>query len=262
LSVVSDFATLIMPGFCWIAENRKQLSISQIMLPTVILPGYLESSVAYQPLAEVLTQKGSPTTIVPMRFKDWVPTIGGRSMVPILRLLHQTVITVLAEQGVNKINLIGHSAGGWIARMYLGELPYTIHHDVSADAGFWNAHRQIATLISLGTPQFSGEKWTKKNLNFVNDNYPGAFYPEVNYVCVAGKSVYGERKWGNLLAYQSYQLTCGTGNTWGDGIIPIEAAHLDGAKNLVIENVKHSPRSADPWYGSPAALAEWQQYLA
>jgi triacylglycerol esterase/lipase EstA (alpha/beta hydrolase family) len=232
------------------------------MLPTVILPGYLESSTAYLPLAAALAQQGSPTTLVPMRFNDWLPTIGGRSMVPILRLLHQTVTAVLAESGVNQINLIGHSAGGWIARMYLGEIPYTIHHDVTADAGLWNAHGQVANLICLGTPHFSGEKWTKKNLNFVNDNYPGSFYPDVNYVCVAGKSVYGERKWGNLLAYQSYKLTCGTGNTWGDGITPIEAAHLAGAKNLVIENVKHSPRSKDPWYGSLDALAEWSQYLS
>jgi triacylglycerol esterase/lipase EstA (alpha/beta hydrolase family) len=232
------------------------------MLPTVILPGYLESSDAYLPVAQNLTAQGYPTTIVPMRFSDWLPTIGGRSMVPILRLLHQAVDAVLAESGAAQINLIGHSAGGWIARMYLGELPYTIHNDVTAETGLWNAHGQVATLICLGTPQFSGEKWTKKNLNFVNDNYPGAFYPEVNYVCVAGKSVYGERKWGSLLAYQSYQLTCGTGNTWGDGITPIAAAHLEGAKNLVIENVKHSPRSKDPWYGSPAALAQWSIYLA
>ncbi len=231
------------------------------MLPTVILPGYLESSKAYLSLAQDLTQQGSPTTVVPTNFRDWLPTIGGRSMVPILRLLHQTVTAVLAEPGVNQINLIGHSAGGWIARMYLGEVPYTIHHDISADEGLWNAQRQVATLICLGTPQFSGEKWTKKNLNFVNDNYPGAFYPEVNYVCVAGKSVYGQLQWGSLLAYQSYQLTCGTGKTWGDGITPIEAAHLAGAKNLVIENVKHSPRSRDPWYGSPIALAAWSQYL-
>jgi triacylglycerol esterase/lipase EstA (alpha/beta hydrolase family) len=231
------------------------------MLPTVILPGYLESSIAYRPLAAALTQQGSPTTVVPMRFSDWLPTIGGRSMIPILRLLHQTVMAVLQEQQVEQVNLIGHSAGGWIARIYLGEIPYTIHHDVQNDAGLWNAKDRVATLISLGTPQFSGEKWTKKNLNFVNDNYPGAFYPELKYICVAGKSVYGQRRWGSLLAYQSYQLTCGTGHTWGDGITPIEAAHLVGAKNLILENVKHSPRSPDPWYGSTAALAAWSPYL-
>ncbi len=101
------------------------------MLPTVILPGYLESSPAYYPLAQALTQQGSPTTVVPVRFRDWLPTLGGRSMVPILRLLHRTVTEVLNEQKVDRLNLIGHSAGGWIARIYLGAIPYTIHNDVT-----------------------------------------------------------------------------------------------------------------------------------
>jgi hypothetical protein len=156
-----------------------------------------------------------------------------------------------------QINLIGHSAGGWISRIFIGAKPYDIHND-AAD-GLWNNRGSIATLISLGTPQVSGERWTKKNLNFVNDNYPGAFYPEVDYTCVAGKSLYGESRWG--LAYQSYQITCGNGQTWGDGITPIEAAHLTGARNLVIEGVKHSPRSKDPWYGSSDALEQWVGYL-
>jgi triacylglycerol esterase/lipase EstA (alpha/beta hydrolase family) len=229
------------------------------MLPTVILPGYLESASVYLSLAQTLTDRGSPTTVVPIKFWDWVPTIGGRSMTPILRLLQQTVTKSLADNQVPQINLIGHSAGGWISRIFIGAIPYNIHNDATEADGLWNQRSSIATLICLGTPQFSGERWTKKNLNFVNDNYPGAFYPEVDYTCVAGKSLYGESRWG--LAYQSYQITCGNGQTWGDGITPIEAAHLTGARNLVIEGVKHSPRSKDPWYGSPNALEQWVGYL-
>ncbi len=180
-------------------------------------------------------------------------------MVPILRLLQQTVTKSLTDNQAQQINLIGHSAGGWISRIFLGAKPYDIHGDATEADGLWNNRSSIATLISLGTPQFSGERWTKKNLNFVNDNYPGAFYPEVDYTCVAGRSLYGESRWG--LAYQSYQITCGNGQTWGDGITPIEAAHLTGARNLIIEGVKHSPRSKYPWYGSSNALEQWVGYL-
>ncbi len=182
-------------------------------------------------------------------------------MIPILRQLDRTVKRALQQSNASQINLIGHSAGGWISRIYLGEKPYCIHDDVTEDVGLWDAYPSIATLITLGTPHVSQERWTRKNLDFVNKNYPGAFYPQVNYICVAGKAIYGERRPGSWLAYSSYQLTCGKGDSWGDGITPIEAAHLEGAENLVIEDVKHSPKSSGMWYGSPDVLPSWVSYL-
>jgi triacylglycerol esterase/lipase EstA (alpha/beta hydrolase family) len=232
------------------------------MLPTVILPGYLESADVYLPLQQALTALGTPTTTVPLRQRDWLPTLGGRSMIPILRQLDRTVKAALVDNRAQQINLIGHSAGGWISRIYIGAVPYTIHGDVNADAGLWDAKAKIANLITLGTPHISGERWTRKNLDFVNDNYPGATYPEVKYICVAGKSIFGAKKLGQWLAYSSYEMTCGRGDVWGDGITPIEAAHLQGAKNMTIEGVKHSPRTSGIWYGSPAARSQWIEYLS
>ncbi|HEY9812548.1 MAG TPA: lipase [Candidatus Sericytochromatia bacterium] len=233
-----------------------------MVLPTVILPGYLEGAIAYRSLEQSLEQLGSPTVTVPLRSRDWFPTVGGRSMIPILRQLDQTVKQVMQKYNASQINLIGHSAGGWISRIYIGEQPYCIHGDVTEDAGLWHAHPNIATLVTLGTPHISGERWTRKNLDFVKLNYPGAFYPNLRYVCVAGKSIFGARRRGSWLAYSSYKLTCGRGDTWGDGITPIEAAHLDGAINLTIEGVKHSPKSPGTWYGSPDAMKAWASYLA
>ncbi|MBD2021054.1 lipase, partial [Leptolyngbya sp. FACHB-36] len=117
------------------------------------------------------------------------------------------------------------------------------------------------TLITLGTPHTSLERWTRKNLEFVNLTYPGAFYSDVRYVCVAGKAIYGDR-WRSWLAYSSYKLTCGNGNTWGDGITPIEAAHLEGAENLTLDGAKHSPRAGSLWYGSPGVIDAWLPFLA
>ncbi|NER94864.1 MAG: lipase [Symploca sp. SIO1B1] len=231
-------------------------------LPTVILPGYFASAREYSSLEKSLQKLGYPTVTVPLRQRDWFPTLGGRSMVPILSKLNQTIKQQLEKYHTTKINLIGHSAGGWIARIYLGEKPYTIHGDVSDSArGLWNARVYIATLITLGTPHLSQERWTKRNLGFVNINYPGAFYQDVHYVCVAGKSIYGKRRLGSWLAYNSYELTCGQGNCWGDGITPIAAAHLVGATNLTLEEVLHSPRREGLWYGSPKTMAAWVQYL-
>lgn len=230
------------------------------MLPTVILPGYLESAIAYRQLEQSLQQMGLPTVTVPLRRRDWFPTLGGRPITPILQLLDRTVTQVLQQYNVSQINLIGHSAGGWISRIYLGEKPYLGRGEVKPS--IWSAHPQVSTLIALGTPHVSQERWTRWNLDFVNNNYPGAFYPDVRYVCVAGKSIFGERRRGSWLAYSSYRLTCGQGNCWGDGITPITAAHLQGAENLVVEGVKHSPKAAGLWYGSPEILSAWVNYLA
>ena len=231
------------------------------MLPTVILPGYLESAIAYLPLQQALQQLGFPTSTVPLRRRDWLSTLGGRPITPILQQLDRTVKQALEQSDTGQINLIGHSAGGWISRIYLGEKPYLGRKELESQA-LCHAYPNIANLVTLGTPHISQERWTRWNLDFVNNNYPGAFYPNVRYICVAGKTVFGSRISTKWLTYSSYQQTCGVGNTWGDGITPIVAAHLEGAENLIIENVFHSPRSPGLWYGSPTVLPSWVSYLS
>jgi len=61
---------------------------------------------------------------------------------------------------------------------------------VVAPVGPWQAHTYVATLVTLGTPHVSQERWTRWNLDFVNNNYPGV-YRNIRYVCVAGK--FGEQ---------------------------------------------------------------------
>ncbi|OKH23126.1 esterase/lipase family protein [Chroogloeocystis siderophila] len=249
MSILKFVPSLLVPSF------------SLLMLPTVILPGYLEGAIAYRELEQSLQQQGLPTVTVPLRRRDWLVTLGGKPVTPILQQLDRTVKQALEQYNASRINLIGHSAGGWISRIYLGDKPYSSLAQVDLTTP-WQAHQYVATLITLGTPHTSLERWTRWSLDFVNHNYPGAFYPHVRYVCVAGKTIFGQRRRGSWLAYSSYQLTCGQGNCWGDGITPIVAAHLDGAENLIIEGVNHSPRSPGLWYGSPSILPFWVTYLA
>jgi pimeloyl-ACP methyl ester carboxylesterase len=232
-----------------------------MVLPTVILPGYLAGALPYQEMEQGLRQLGIAAITVPLQRSDWFPTIGGRSMLPILQRLDQTVKQVMQETGSDRINLVGHSAGGWVCRIYLGEIPYDIHAKDKGRICLWKAHPQVGTLVTLGTPHVSQERWTKRNLDFVKLNYPGAFYSTLRYVCVAGKSVYGDRSLGNWFARSSYELTCGQGNCWGDGITPVAAAHLEGAENLTLDGVLHSPRRGKLWYGSPEIVKAWADFL-
>ena len=233
-------------------------------LPTIFLPGFFAGAAPYRALESALNASGIPTTVVPLKRRDWIPTVGGRSVTPILKKLDQTVQAVRQKYGSDSINLVGHSAGGWIARIYLGNIPYTVHACDAENPHIWNAQAYVNTLVCLGTPHRSEEKWTKRNLNFVNTTYPGAFYDHVRYVCIAGKSILGQRSWfGSSFAYKSYQLTCGDGECWGDGITPIAAAHLDGAENVTLDGVNHSPSPGDKrlWYGSEDIFPLWATYL-
>ncbi|WP_299489521.1 lipase [Acaryochloris sp. IP29b_bin.137] len=234
------------------------------MLPTVILPGYLAPAKDYLDLQQQLNALGTETTIVPLQRQDWLVTLGGRPVTPILQQLDRTVQQLLDSTQAPQVNLVGHSAGGWISRIFMGAEPYC--------GQVWKAQTKVHTLISLGTPHSSKEAWTQRNLNFVNDNYPGAFHSQVKYVCVAGKALFGQRSWrlGQWFTYSSYKVTCGEGKCWGDGVTPILSAHLLGATNLTLDDVWHSPHptQAAPkhtpyqWYGSPNVIQSWSHFLA
>ncbi|MEL7314873.1 MAG: lipase [Cyanobacteria bacterium J06559_3] len=229
-------------------------------LPTVIIPGYLAGAAPYQGLEADLNQRGLWTTTVPLTRRSWLPTVGGRSVQPILMAIATTVTQAQATTGSDRVNLVGHSAGGWLARIYLGDRPYDVHAPDRERTNRWSGHKHVNTLLTLGTPHVSQERWTRRNLDFVNQTYPGAFHDSVNYVCVAGKAVLGQR-WRTWFTYNSYQLTAGKGDCWGDGITPITAAHLAGAQNIVLDNVYHSPQPAIAWYGSPSVVEQWAKYL-
>jgi len=230
-------------------------------LPTVIIPGYFAGAAPYRPLVADLNQRGIATQVVPLTQSSWLPTVGGRSVQPVLQAIADTVAQVMENTGSDRVNLVGHSAGGWIARIYLGDTPYDVHPVDRDRSDCWSGHRYVATLVTLGTPHMSQERWTRRNLDFVNQTYPGAFHNTVRYVCFAGKAVFGQR-WRTWFTYNSYQLTGGQGACWGDGITPITAAHLKGAKNLILENVFHSPKSGIAWYGTPQVVDQWMSYLS
>lgn len=63
------------------------------------------------------------------------------------------------------------------------------------------------------------------------------------------------------LPLYSYKSTSGDGSVWGDGIVPISAAHLAGARNLMLPDVFHSPSPGRLWYGSKWVVEDWSQWL-
>ncbi|CAM9606812.1 unnamed protein product [Choristocarpus tenellus] len=69
----------------------------------VIIPGQVQSRIrfatdarAFEKFCHRLTRRGVASVVVPIRWYHWIPTLGGRSVRPILDRVHETVIRCLA----------------------------------------------------------------------------------------------------------------------------------------------------------------------
>ncbi|TKW38208.1 hypothetical protein SEVIR_1G098800v4 [Setaria viridis] len=280
--------------------------------PAVILPGLGNNTGDYARLAAALRDDhGLPAAVVARVTRpDWLRNAAGlfdanywRGTLrprPVLDWFLKRVDESVSEArelcaSDGKISLIGHSAGGWLARVYMEEF----------DAS------DISLLLTLGTPHLPPPKGvsgvidqTRGLLNYVEKNCaPAVYTPELRYVCIAGRYIQGAPLLGNsavasdeVLAVdtpseggeaviistkdkstpssatwrarfvgQGYKQVCGRADVWGDGVVPEMAAHLEGALNISFDGVYHSPVGADdeqrPWYGSPAILKQWVHHL-
>jgi len=154
-----------------------------------------------------------------------------------------------------RVLLLAHSAGGWLARAALGRRP-----DLAA---------RTRALVTLGSPHRAppteppGEDQTRGALSYVDDRYPGAFFQDqgVDYVTVAGGAVQGEgafeRGTREKEAWISYQRLVGRGDVRGDGIVPLESAHLDGALQVTLPDATHSIGTPEEWYGAEPVIDKW-----
>lgn len=272
----------------------------------VIIPGFLSGAEAYDGMRDALERElranardaGSVVKVfvAPTRASDWYPTLGGKDFSRIVDGIDACVERASRD---GKVVLVGHSAGGWLARLWMGGEAYCGKR--------YNGAKYVKTLITLGTPHASAEAYPfgrviekrigeddaalsenarGSSLCFTNELYPGAHEVGVKYVNVAGDYIRGANSFPEALcveddkenlsflekirrAWRAY--SCGisyaanTGDSAagviGDGVCPIETAHsLPGAEEVILR-AYHSPNTkGDPWYGSPDVVARWAPY--
>lgn len=254
-------------------DTFVQIQRSSPRLPIIVVPGYGADASEYEPMASLLREQlgaSSLVSVVPIRALTWAKTIGGLPVTPILHALDACVKNALAQTGAKQVNIVAHSAAGWISRIYMGDAAYPD----GPGGRVWSGMKHVDTLICLGTPQKSSEPVTLKNMTFVNEKYPGAFHNDVRYINIGGDGVivsesdeggkwrFWEKEW---FARTSYALTDGDSAgqaVEGDGIVPLSATFLDGAEaNIRMKGVWHSPSSRGPWYGHEAVVKYWSQFL-
>ena len=276
--------------------------------PVVLVPGFGNAVVDYiSPLGQsedvglcsVLRRRGfDDINVVPVQRWEWVRVAGGltdpdfytcqqrptgRAYGWFVQRIRDEIDAARARTG-QRVLVVAHSAGGWLARAALGGVP--------GDGAWARQSERVAGLVTLGAPHAPppdrGTCATRGALAYTDDNYPGAFLDGVAYTTVAGTAivgneeaaadaeaptesagaadaVYAERGEGSYarVAFVNYQALSGDGTVAGDGVIPVAVAHLDGARQLTLENVLHSINEAgttlptDRWYGSEAVVDRW-----
>ena len=199
----------------------------------LVLPGFLNSSQHYSGLLDVLHSSGyaagwtrcsspsivvgsprrlrlaeprrSPFTadVVPMSVWDWLPVISGGSFEWYLDAA-DTALAGLAKHG--RVALVGHSAGGWLARLLMGSEPY--------QGVRYGRQSLVSSLTTLGTPHHSIENYPMgrtpesltgvpeavqtSTLQYTNFMYPSAdCFPDVRITCLCGNAVRGRALFDN-----------------------------------------------------------------
>ena len=172
----------------------------------------------------------------------------------ILDKVHGTVSKAMLETKTEKIDFIGHSSGGIMLRLYLS--------DQSFGGNKYNGKTITENLITLGSPH-QALRATKLR-KFVEEEYPGSFFKEVNYISVGGKvdtrskDAYFLTK---LFARRSYESITGTYNCEGDGLVPLSSSLLEGSNKVILRDTFHGGIFGEFWYGSKSRVMDWWETI-
>jgi hypothetical protein len=186
--------------------------------------------------------------------------------------IEETINNAIMAQGADiEFVIVAHSIGGWVIRSYLAEC-------ASEDV-----RRKVKKVITLGTPHnpppagslIEKVDQTRGLLKYINANYPGSYYRDIEYVSVVSSKVKGAIQFNDrfaLLAYASYSALSGDGNSVGDGIVPVSTSTLEGSIAVDCGDAYHSNYIPTPlqsivdpsisWYGSRGEiLNKWIKYI-
>lgn len=214
----------------------------------VIIGGYNSLWTSYLGMARHLEDvSGLPSVGVPLMPWDWFRQSRRKDATHMLAKVRDTVEWAQRKLGAERCVLVGHSAGGLLGRLYLHRGPVWGQTYAGAD--------HVDMLITLGSPHCS-DKGTRSGWDLcdeANRLAPGTPYASsIRYRAVIGRAVQGHPLGTHeqRRAFHGYRFFSPWVDEWGDGLVPISSAHLDGAENVVLEGVTHSLRYGRNWYGA------------
>jgi hypothetical protein len=223
----------------------------------LIIGGFATIPPNYWPLRRrLLARRAARVDIAQLWLHDWAMA-GVSGLGRILARTGRAITATYERGGGEPIIVIGHSGGGVAARLAMSTVAYRGHHAGVGDA--------VGCLVTLGTPHDLHRLRSRVRhkghdaLEFLERESPGAFHaPRTGYLTVAGvltpQTTVGAVRWATN---QAFSVIIGE-QLWeaGDGIVPVSAAHLNGAENITLNDVSHGTLGAN-WYGSARILDAW-----
>src|ERR671910_3347688 len=197
--------------------------------PIVVVGRHRSWPIEYLGLTRTLAElSGSRVSVVPITPLDWV--LGRiRGYGQLVFEVASAVDKALLENGSDKVVLVGHSAGGILARIYVGgDPPYGGRR--------YSGHRRVSHLITLGTPHNAPSRRSLAPLAEANELFPGALHENIRYLCVAGAAADGS---SSRRVRKRYERFVDDGRVKGDGEVPVQPALLPGAQHLVLGDLYH-----------------------
>ncbi len=237
------------------------------VVPTVlVIGGFMSSPPMYRGLRRLLLDRGVPEVVVaPVWLPDWMLAVGrgqgavatraGRAL-----LAASAASAASPASGGAPVLVVGHSAGGVIARILTSPEPFAGRR--------MGGSSRIGAIVSLGTPHMfdarsrSAQKPGETSA-WANDHVPGAYFaPRVGYLCVSSRAVMGtplgtakERRTDRF--YRGVVEAPAGSPIPGDGVVPLAAALLPGAESIVLEDAEHANVIARRWYGDAEHVDAW-----
>lgn len=189
----------------------------------------------------------------------------GADFSPAARLQREEAIA----SSKRRLAIVGHSAGGWISRIYLADKAY--------GGRPYCGGKKVHSLVTLGSPHAAAPGVAFKNVEWLSKE--GSHAAPSNYVrCLAVGSTGLKAKDATDFTRGAYRF-CGQEDpsTDGDGVTPLESAlAFDHAERLALDGATHAPNypsvgptaelarrrnEGQPWYGSSPLLDQWLSWL-
>ena len=219
--------------------------------PIIILGGFLITPEAYHAAKKTIENiSGRKVYVVDVSRGDWLKSNSADGWINILNKVKNKVDCALKETKAKKIDLIGHSSGGIILRLYLSNEPFK---DL-----IYDGQSIIKNLITLGSPH-QAVKATELR-RFVDEKYPGSFFRNINYVSIGGQVEINSKQTSlltKLVARNSYKSISGDKNESGDGLVPLSSSLLKNSQQITLPNTVHGGIFGKNWYGSTSKVREW-----